>query len=202
MCLSWGRGLSFWYVGVFIWIFSSYKLHGYIISSSCSWSSSLVFWHSPESLEEFAVRIHEHAKLVESIASHSSEPPCFCHGVLTGGFIPCWDMLNGRSPLCEMDRVTRSSLAALAQGWVEAKRGAVSFERFLSGKPRSCSTSRSGGGRCRPLSYWWGGRRVQLAPGYWNGGWRAAAKRESWLQHLFFCFILRRWDETWLPQYV
>lgn len=66
-----------------------------------------------ESLEEFVVLIHEHVKLVESMASHSSVPPCFCHGVLTGGFIPCWDMLNGRSPLCEMDRVTRSSLAEL-----------------------------------------------------------------------------------------
>ncbi len=149
------------------------------------------FW--AQSLEEFAVRIHEHVKLVESMASHSSVPPCFCHGALTGGFIPCWDMLNGRSPLCEMDRVTRSSLAELGPRLRE--RGAVRFdESFLSGKPRSCSTSRSGGGRRGPRSCWWGGRRAQLASGYWNGGWRAAAKRESWLQQLFFCLSLRRWD--------
>ncbi len=124
------------------------------------------FW--AQSLEEFAVRIHEHVKLVESMASHSSVPPCFCHGALTGGFIPCWDMLNGRSPLCEMDRVTRSSLAELGPRLRE--RGAVRFdERFLSGKPRSCSTSRSGGGRRGPRSCWWGGRRAQLASGYWTG---------------------------------
>ncbi len=134
---------------------------------------------------------HEHVKLVESMSSRSSVPPCFCHGALTGGFIPCWDMLNGRSPLCEMDRVTRNSLAELGPRLRERERGAV---RFLSGKPRSCSTSRSGGGRRGPWSCWWGGRRAQLASGYWNGGWRAAAKRESWLQQLFLCLSLRHWD--------
>ncbi len=61
-------------------------------------------------------------KLVESMSSRSSVPPCFCHGALTGGFIPCWDMLNGRSPLCEMDRVTRNSLAELGPRLRERER--------------------------------------------------------------------------------